>query len=84
MQQQHRSNRRSAAVPVDGAAQPPEDVRARSTEDVRAQSTEDVARRAYEKYCERGCEDGHDMEDWLSAEREVNGQDARNASRGTE
>ncbi len=76
MQQQQRSNRQSTAVPVDGAAQPPEDVRARSTED--------VARRAYEKYCERGCEDGHDMEDWLSAEREVNGQDARNASRGTE
>ena len=30
-----------------------------------------VARRAYELYCARGCEHGHDVEDWLNAEREV-------------
>jgi hypothetical protein len=30
-----------------------------------------VERRAYERYCERGCEDGHDLEDWLAAEREL-------------
>jgi hypothetical protein len=74
--QQHRSNRQSGAGRADGAAQPPEDLRARSTED--------VARRAYEKYCERGCEDGHDMEDWLSAEREISGPEGRNTSRSTE
>ena len=31
----------------------------------------DVAHRAYELYCARGCEDGHDLEDWLNAEREL-------------
>ena len=32
-----------------------------------------VAQRAYERYVERGREDGRDMEDWLEAERELNG-----------
>lgn len=31
----------------------------------------DIARRAFELYCERGREDGHDIDDWLSAEREL-------------
>jgi hypothetical protein len=31
----------------------------------------DVERRAHELYCERGCEDGHDMDHWLQAESEV-------------
>lgn len=30
---------------------------------------ERVRQRAYERYGERGCEDGHDMDDWLEAER---------------
>jgi hypothetical protein len=30
-----------------------------------------VAQRAYERYEARGREDGHDMEDWLEAEREL-------------
>ena len=34
---------------------------------------DDVARRAYELYQARGAEPGHDLEDWLQAEREVNG-----------
>jgi hypothetical protein len=33
----------------------------------------DVARRAYDFYLARGCEDGHDVEDWLQAERELRG-----------
>ncbi len=38
----------------------------------RAESLEDaVARRAYELYRARGCEDGHDVEDWVAAEREI-------------
>ena len=32
---------------------------------------DDIARRAFELYCARGCEDGHDIEDWLQAEREL-------------
>jgi hypothetical protein len=33
----------------------------------------DIARRAYELYCERGWQDGHDIDDWLQAERELRG-----------
>lgn len=32
----------------------------------------EVARRAYELYQARGGEPGHEIEDWLSAEQEVN------------
>jgi hypothetical protein len=31
----------------------------------------DVARRAYDLYLGRGREHGHDVEDWLQAEREL-------------
>jgi hypothetical protein len=34
---------------------------------------EDVARRAYGLYIERGGGDGHDVEDWTQAERELRG-----------
>ncbi len=30
-----------------------------------------IARRAFEIYCDRGCLDGHDLDDWLMAEREL-------------
>jgi len=30
-----------------------------------------VARRAYDLYLARGQEDGHDVDDWLEAEREL-------------
>ena len=33
--------------------------------------TEAVARRAYELFEERGFEHGHDLDDWLEAEREL-------------
>jgi hypothetical protein len=33
----------------------------------------DVARRAFEIFCARGAQDGHDVEDWLQAERELRG-----------
>jgi hypothetical protein len=31
----------------------------------------EIARRAYERYLARGCENGHDVEDWLEAERDL-------------
>ena len=34
----------------------------------------DVARRAYSLYLARGCEPGHDVDDWLKAERELRGR----------
>jgi len=36
-----------------------------------AVSNTDIARRAYDLYLSRGREDGHDIEDWLQAEREL-------------
>jgi hypothetical protein len=32
---------------------------------------DEVSRRAFELYCARGCEAGHDLDDWLSAERQL-------------
>ena len=31
----------------------------------------DIARRAYDLYLGRGCEHGHDVDDWMQAEREL-------------
>ena len=39
----------------------------------------DIARRAYDLYLTRGCEHGHDVEDWLQAERDL--QDAASSTR---
>ena len=33
----------------------------------------EIARHAYDKYLARGREHGHDVEDWLQAERELKG-----------
>jgi Protein of unknown function (DUF2934) len=33
--------------------------------------TDDIAHRAYDLYVSRGREDGHDVEDWMQAEREL-------------
>ena len=39
--------------------------------------TEELIReRAYQLYEERGCEDGHDFDDWVRAEAEVMGKKA--------
>jgi Protein of unknown function (DUF2934) len=32
---------------------------------------EQIAHRAFELFCARGCQDGHDLDDWLRAEREL-------------
>ena len=34
-------------------------------------SKEDIAHRAFELYTQRGCEPGKDVEDWVSAEKEL-------------
>ena len=34
-------------------------------------SIEAVAARAYQLYVERGCIHGHDLEDWIEAERQI-------------
>ncbi len=35
---------------------------------------EEIRARAYQMYEERGREDGHDLDDWLMAEREITGK----------
>jgi len=40
-----------------------------------------VAQRAYELFEERGREDGHDLDDWLEAERELQTQPASATAR---
>ena len=36
-----------------------------------ARTQEDIAKRAYALYEARGREDGHDVDDWLQAKREI-------------
>jgi hypothetical protein len=45
--------------------------------------TENIIRtRAHQIYEERGCEDGHDREDWLRAEGEIIGKESAVADKG--
>ena len=49
---------------------PPRAAQSRTTTDA------EIARHAYELYLARGCGNGNDVEDWLRAERELNGSTA--------
>ena len=49
----------------------PEDQASVATENHRAISKDDVARRAYQLFLARGRVDGHDVQDWLEAERQI-------------
>lgn len=44
------------------------------------QLEEQIRLRAYELYEARGCEDGHDREDWLQAEGEILGPQRKAAA----
>ena len=50
----------------------------RSSKPVPSQSAhvtdKDIARRAYDLYLARDCEHGHDVDDWLQAERDLHRQ----------
>jgi hypothetical protein len=69
------SSPRSAADDRGGVAAPPEEIvtSPQATGDTTAAPVdrERIASRAYELYCARGCEEGHDVDDWLKAEREL-------------
>jgi len=43
---------------------------------------EEIRRRAYEIYLERGEQPGHDVDDWLQAERELEAGVLRHAQAG--
>ena len=45
-----------------------------------AELEEQVRQRAYQLYEQRGCEHGHDVEDWLMAERELRGPEVPQAA----
>jgi hypothetical protein len=45
-----------------------------TTPSVRDLTHDAVALRAFEFYCQRGREDGRDLDDWLEAERELRNQ----------
>ncbi len=49
----------------------PEDQPSVAIENHRAISKDDVAQRAYELFLARSRVDGHDIEDWLEAERQL-------------
>jgi hypothetical protein len=40
-------------------------------------TAEEIAARAYALYLERGAVDGHDLDDWLDAERELRDEKRR-------
>jgi DUF2934 family protein len=42
-----------------------------STAELPALSYDVIAERAYVRFCERGHEHGHDLEDWIAAEHEL-------------
>jgi hypothetical protein len=44
-------------------------------------STSDIALKAFAYYCERGCQHGADVEDWLRAERELLGSTVASATK---
>ena len=48
--------------------------RSQSSVESPARDVDSIARAAYERYEARGREDGHDVDDWLTAEREVRGR----------
>lgn len=43
----------------------------KNTKVVEAPSLDELRQRAFEIFVERGCEPGHDFEDWLKAEAEL-------------
>jgi hypothetical protein len=59
--------RRRADLPVTTAA----DRAPKARVDATAISERDIARRAYDLYLARGREPGHQLDDWLQAEREL-------------
>ncbi len=48
----------------------------------KALDRDEVSRRAYELFLSRGGEHGHDVEDWLRAEREVSGAGSAASAEG--
>ncbi len=52
------------------------------TADYRVITKDDVARRAYELFLTRGGAEGHDVEDWLEAERQLESESMAPSAKG--
>lgn len=64
---------KSTTATADGASIEPGVTTASAHPPKSAPSHDDIARRSYELFLARGGEPGHEMEDWLTAERELSG-----------
>jgi hypothetical protein len=60
------------AAPKPGELVTASDRRPRRAAQQTKRTDAEIARRAYDLYLARGREDGHDVEDWIQAERELN------------
>ena len=58
---------------------PPEPIVTLPTGERHKASDQDIAKKAYEKFESRGRRHGNDREDWIAAERELNGGTAGEA-----
>lgn len=58
----------------------PKTTRKPPTTEAQPNLEEQIRARAYELYEQRGREDGHEQEDWLTAEREILGTNAEKAA----
>ncbi len=66
------ASKKTATTSVTQDKLTPTSATSRPTNTLGSQVTdEQIARRAYELYLARGCEHGHDAEDWKQAEREL-------------
>ncbi|MGE0867202.1 MAG: DUF2934 domain-containing protein [Kofleriaceae bacterium] len=66
--------KRPAAVASKQVVRPAETSAAPTVSTAVAPTHDQIAARAYALFVSRGCVHGHDAEDWLTAEAELNGQ----------
>ena len=62
---------KSSKTPKNVVAMPRPALTSRMASQPTGPSATQVAKRAFELYCERGRQDGRDLDDWLQAEREL-------------
>jgi hypothetical protein len=65
------TRRNQPAEPRPAPREPAPNTEHSETAEGGARQEDRIARRAYERFEERGREHGHDVEDWLEAEREI-------------
>jgi hypothetical protein len=79
MSSDRKSSKNSIVTPFAVEPRLPEDVVSRQD----LYRTSPTADRAYNKFLARGSADGHDLEDWLSSEREIEAEQRTSGSAST-